>query len=152
MFFPSFPFRISIRLADFASCKLHTLVCVTSLPRKQVADVSRIASICNISHGRVIGVVGRLDHTNCIATIHKGGNNVHLNGSTDTVHVNSIIHRLRPLSLIGYDDRFYRVAPTYQLGRTLSGTIRDFLARLSGCALTSLIRRGRPLCGLLLIR
>lgn len=122
---------------------------LTSLPGSRLADVAVIARAFNMSHGRVIGVVGGLNRRNCMGAIQKGGKKVYLNESTRRVIVNSIVQSVRPLRIIGYTPSFYRVASTYQLGDTLTGTGRTFLSRLSGCAVRSVLASGDRLLVLL---
>ncbi|AGH80440.1 transcriptional repressor NsrR [Psychromonas sp. CNPT3] len=138
-----------MQLTTFTDYGLRTLIYLAILPKGELADISSVANIYNVSRNHMVKVISKLSKLGYIDAVRGKNGGIRLGIDAHKIFLGDVIQNMESMNIVNCNAGFCHIVGACQLKGVLASATNAFLAELNKHTILSLVEDNVPLVNLL---
>ncbi len=128
-----------MQITNFSDYALRSLIYLASIPKDQMASVTEVSELFDVSRNHMVKVINKLGHLGYIKTVRGKNGGIKLLKPAAEISVGAVLRDIEPLQLLDCSVEFCHITPACRLKSKLAQAKEAFLQELDQCSIESLL-------------
>jgi Rrf2 family transcriptional regulator, nitric oxide-sensitive transcriptional repressor len=138
-----------VQLTSFTDYGLRALIYLALLPEGELASITKVTDIYDVSRNHMVKVINRLGNLGYIETVRGKNGGIRLGMPAGEIVIGDVVRAIEPLQIVNCSPDFCHITPACRLKDIIVDAKSAFLAEFDKYTLLSLVESNPPLQNLL---